>query len=181
MSITCDNASPNDKMMTELPKRLPEFPGETNHTRCFNHTIALVAVRVVRQFDVPSGDTETIMNEAEQELRELADGIDIEEEVTQQEREVDDDDESDDDVLDWEGEREDTFILDREDLDENTRPVRMLLVKVSISLHHDVQWTYTVLEASQNSLFPNPLNHKPPTFVVCDTRKDWTGSRQDAS
>src|SRR3979490_1980879 len=98
LSITCDNASPNDKMMTELPKRLPEFPGETNHTLCFNHTIALVAVRVVRQFDVPSGDTETIMNEAEQELRELADGIDIEEEVTQQEQEVDDDDESDDDI-----------------------------------------------------------------------------------
>ena len=159
LSITCDNASSNDTMMTVLPDHLLEFPGKANHTRCFNHTIALVAMRVVRQFDIPKGGDETAMDEAELELRELAEGLDIEEEITQRELEADDNDEGDDEFYDWEGEQEHTFVLDRKDLNENVRPVRMLLVKVSLFLCHNGHRTYIVLEASQDSLFPNPLNH----------------------
>lgn len=55
-------------MIDELPELLPEFPGEANHTRCFNHVIAIAAVRVVRQFDVPKGDAEGSMSDAEYEL-----------------------------------------------------------------------------------------------------------------
>ena len=120
-------------MISELPNLLPDYPGDANHTRCFNHTVALVAVRVVRQFDVPSARTDDQMDEAEQELQALAEGMDIEEEVTQQEREGLDGEDDDNDMVDWEDERAQLFMLDREDLDENTRPIRLLLVKVSVA------------------------------------------------
>ena len=68
MSITCDNASANDVMIDDLPQHLPNFPGKPNHTQCFNHTIALVAMRIVRQFDVPSAGEGDQMSEAEEEL-----------------------------------------------------------------------------------------------------------------
>jgi hypothetical protein len=43
-SITCDNASLNDTMTSELPKLLEKFPGPLNQTQCFNHVLAIVAV-----------------------------------------------------------------------------------------------------------------------------------------
>jgi hypothetical protein len=52
LGITCDNASPNDTMIEELPKLIAAFPGSANHTRCFDHVLALVAKRIVCQFDV---------------------------------------------------------------------------------------------------------------------------------
>jgi hypothetical protein len=91
-------------------------------------------VKAVRQFDVPSAKTDNQMDEAEQELRALAEGMDIEEEVTQQEREALDGEDDDDDIVDCEDERAQLPMLDREELDENTRPIRLLLVKVSVTV-----------------------------------------------
>jgi hypothetical protein len=121
-------------MIAELPMILPAFPGEANHTRCFNHTVALVAVRVVRQFDTPKCGARDELSEAEEELQALAEGSDIEEEVTQQEWEAVEGEPDEDDENDWDEEREGLFVLDREDLDENARPIRLLLVKVSVFL-----------------------------------------------
>jgi hypothetical protein len=53
LSITCDNASANDAMITYLGKRLKEFPGEANRTRCFAHVLNLVAKCIMKQFDAP--------------------------------------------------------------------------------------------------------------------------------
>jgi hypothetical protein len=132
LSITCDNASPNDTMISQLQISLPNFPGESNQTRCFNHSLALVAIRIVRQFDAPTGGAGINMDEAEQELRQLAKGIDEEELITQQEHETDDDDEGEDNVDGWSEERDELSETDRQDLDTSLRPVRMLLVKVSV-------------------------------------------------
>jgi hypothetical protein len=79
------------------------------------------------------------MDEAERELRELAEGLDIEEAVTQQERETDDDDDDDDDDDGWREERAKMSTTDWEELDESVRLVRMLLVKVSASIRAVVQ------------------------------------------
>jgi hypothetical protein len=118
-------------MIDELANLIRSFPGASNRARCFNHVVALVAVRVVRQFDVPKGRDDTD-SEAEQELRELAEGLDIEDATTQREREGDEDDEEDDDgVEQWAEERANLSNADREEHDESVRPVRMLLVKVS--------------------------------------------------
>jgi hypothetical protein len=133
LGITCDNASPNDTMIDELPDLIKNYPGASNRARCFNHIVALVAIRVVRQFDIPGGENKS-MDEAEQELRDLAEGLDIEEAAAQRERESDDDEEEDDEDGGWVEARANLSTTDREELDESVRPVRMLLVKVS--LHH---------------------------------------------
>lgn len=131
LGITCDNALPNDTMIEELPKLIAAFPGAANHTRCFDHVLALVAKRIVRQFDVTSGVDSEAMDEAERELRELAEGIDIEEEAAQRERDTGDDDRDDDDEGNDDEEMAQLSVADRAELDESTRPIRMLLVKVS--------------------------------------------------
>jgi hypothetical protein len=96
LGITCDNASPNDTMIDVLPDMIEGFPGAPNHTRCFNHVVALVAKRVVRQFDVVShGDSDTL-DEAEKELQELANGLDIEEAMAQSEWEAEEGEDGDD-------------------------------------------------------------------------------------
>src|ERR1700690_3554268 len=180
LSITCDNASVNDTMINELSKIIEKFSGPSNQTRCFNHILAIIAVRIVQQFDVPAGDGKDFMDQAERELRELAEGLDLEEEKTQRERDVEDVEESDDDEDDWVHEREKLSIIDREALDESIRPIRMLLVKVSY-LFFDMGVTYWVIVASQDIFCVDPLHHDPLTSVVFDTRQAEIEGRQDAS
>jgi hypothetical protein len=117
-------------MIDALMAQIREFPGEVNRTRCFNHIVALVAVRVVCQFNVPKGDNTDGTNDAEKELRELAEGSDIEETVSQREWEsAEDDDEDDEDLAEWQD--DEMTALDREALDASLKPGRMLMIKVS--------------------------------------------------
>jgi hypothetical protein len=74
------------------------------------------------------------MDEAEQELQQLAEGIDEEEVITQQEHETDEGDGEEDNVDGWIEQWNELSGTDREDLDASLRPVRMLLVKVSVHL-----------------------------------------------
>lgn len=128
--MTCDNASPNDVMIDDLPNLVPKFSGVSSHTRCFNHVVALVVVRIVRQFDIPK-DNDDKDTEAEKELRALAKGLDIEDIVTQRELEdSDEDDQNDDGTEGWAEERAKLSAADRLEHDDSVRPVRMLLVKV---------------------------------------------------
>lgn len=129
LCITCDNAAPNDTMIDNLALTLTDFPGKLNHVRCFNHVIALVAKRVTRQFDVGKGEADAALNEAEQELRDLAKGMDIEDMLT---RSIRDNTEDDNDKDDSEEEVDDDLSEeDHTDLDANMRPVKLVLVKVS--------------------------------------------------
>lgn len=108
---------------------LKVFPGDANRSRCFNHVIALVAKRMVRQFDVNPKEADAALDEAEQALRELAEGIDSEELITRGSQDADD--EEDDDEADEEDVFEEEMSPeDRAELDASTRPVRLVLVKV---------------------------------------------------
>ncbi|KAF8994849.1 hypothetical protein BDZ89DRAFT_902510, partial [Hymenopellis radicata] len=51
LSITCDNASPNDVMIDRLVDGIPTFGGARARTRCFAHVINLVAKSLLRLFD----------------------------------------------------------------------------------------------------------------------------------
>src|SRR6202030_1804579 len=53
LSVTCDNATSNDVMISHLATILEEFPGSANRTRCFAHILNLVAKCIMRQFDAP--------------------------------------------------------------------------------------------------------------------------------
>ncbi|TFY73141.1 hypothetical protein EWM64_g10871, partial [Hericium alpestre] len=80
LSVTCDNASANDAMIHKLEMLLPDFPGETNHTRCFAHIVNLVTKSLLKQFDAKSKhgapDSEA---ELMPELEEIEDELEEEE------------------------------------------------------------------------------------------------------
>ncbi|RDB26703.1 hypothetical protein Hypma_005265 [Hypsizygus marmoreus] len=70
-------------MVDMLPELIPTFPGQANLTGCFNHILSLVAKTAVHQFDVSKSKANDALDEAEWELRELAEGVDLEDLATQ--------------------------------------------------------------------------------------------------
>jgi hypothetical protein len=120
-------------MIDKLSDCIEWFPGAANRARCFNHIVSLVAKSSIRQFDVPKGQADAALDEAERELIDLAEGIDIENEVMEGEWEAQgpDDDEGDENGAGWVDEVAALSITDREELEVNIRPIRLVLVKVS--------------------------------------------------
>ncbi|KAG1855075.1 hypothetical protein C8R48DRAFT_559332, partial [Suillus tomentosus] len=51
LSITCNNASNNTVMVSELATTLPEFGGTAAHTHYFLHMVNLVAKSLICEFD----------------------------------------------------------------------------------------------------------------------------------
>ena len=117
-------------MIDELPNRIITFPGDKNRARCFNHIIALIANGSIRQFDIPKGQADAALDQAERELDELAEGIDIEDEKTRAEWEGTEDNDDNDG---WVDEVAHLSVADREELEANITPVRLVLVKVSLT------------------------------------------------
>jgi hypothetical protein len=99
LSVTADNASNNDTMIENLAEILDEFPGASNQTRCFAHTISICAKAILKQFDVPKAKDGQVLDAAAQALIEMAKDLDIEERA-EQETGVNDQEE-DDQLLGW--------------------------------------------------------------------------------
>ena len=115
-------------MIDKLVDLLENFPGDPNRAHCFNHVITLVAQKMTRQFDVPKGGVDAALDEAEKELRNLAEGIDIEEMLTKSMQDADEEDEDDEENED--GTEDEMSAEDRTVLDASMRPLRLVLVKV---------------------------------------------------
>ena len=115
-------------MIDKLGDILENFAGDPNRARCFNHVIALVAKKMTRQFDVPKGEADAALDEAEKELRNLAEGIDIEEMLTKSMQDVDEEDEDNEENED--GAEDEMSAEDRTILDASMRPLQLVLVKV---------------------------------------------------
>jgi hypothetical protein len=118
-------------MIDDLRNRIITFPGDENRTQCFDHVVALIAKSSIRQFDVPKGQADAALDEAERELNELAEGIDIEDEKMRAEWEGTEDDE-DDNNDGWVNEVSRLSVANHEELEANITPVRLVLVKVSL-------------------------------------------------
>jgi hypothetical protein len=124
-------------MVDRLHVLIEAFPGAENHAQCFNHVTALVAKSAVRQFDVLKGNADSTLDEAERELRELAEGLDIEESITEDEwEEADEENENEDlprgeDDNSWVDEVAALLPQDCEELEAKIQPVKLVLVKVS--------------------------------------------------
>jgi hypothetical protein len=124
-------------MVDRLHVLIESFPGAENRAQCFNHVTALVAKSAVRQFDVPKGKADSALDEAERELRELAEGLDIEESITEDEWEEADEENENENLP--RGEDNDSWVdevaalspRDREELEAQIQPVKLVLVKVS--------------------------------------------------
>ncbi|PPQ87888.1 hypothetical protein CVT26_011638 [Gymnopilus dilepis] len=132
LSVTCDNATNNDKMVQEMHDILPAF-NRVNRTRCFAHIINLVAKLLLKQFEVKKiteDELKKLSNE-ERELLKLAGDITIEELTMAQEQDEEENDDDDDDVDVWVDEVEALSEDERQDLEESVRPIKRVLVKVS--------------------------------------------------
>lgn len=115
-------------MIRELSGKVLEFGGATTHTRCFLHTVNLVAKSLIHEFDTTKQGTDRV-DSTDMELEELS--AEVEEEPGMMD-EVDNDDGFVDEVelLD-EGER---VALNKE-----IQPVKLALVKVRMQqqkTHH---------------------------------------------
>ena len=129
LSVTCDNAAPNNTMIDELAKLLEEFPGVANRTCCFTHILNLVAKSVMKQFNLPKAKAGEALDAAAQALTNLAGDIESEELAMGGDL-IGDEDEDDNneglaDVRD--GMSEEEIVA----LDATLQRVRLVLVKVN--------------------------------------------------
>ena len=116
-------------MIDKLVNLLPNFPGAPNRTRCFLHIVNLIAKQLLKQFDVPGKNANTVLDKVERELQELADGLDMEELVTREEWEGEDG-EDEDNTEGWINEMDILTVEDRKELEKSIGPVWVMLVKV---------------------------------------------------
>ena len=63
-------------MIQHLGKVLLDFPGATNQTRCFAHTINLCAKSILKHFDLPKKDDNDALDHAVNALADLTDNLD---------------------------------------------------------------------------------------------------------
>ena len=115
-------------MIDKLADLLENFPRDPNHAHCFNHIVALIAQKMIHQFNVPKGGVDAALDEVEKELRNLAEGIDIEEMLTKSMQDVDEEDEDNEENED--GAEDEMSAEDRTILDASMRPLQLVLVKV---------------------------------------------------
>src|ERR1700722_10294959 len=118
----CDNASPNDTMVTELAKLLRDFPGEANRTRCFAHIVNLIAKSLLSQFDVPKKQADEELSAAEKELQKLAQDLELDKVQTRLERTKQANDEEADDLEGWVDEVDQLSEEEQGQLRERARP-----------------------------------------------------------
>jgi hypothetical protein len=134
LSVTCDNASNNDKMVRQLEQLIDEFKGQESQTRCFTHILNLIAKSIIRQFDVPKAQYNRVFDKATMALMELAGDIEREEQAIVEMGDDREDDEEDENTEDWVDERDTMSEEQLNALDESARPVRLMLVKVGVYL-----------------------------------------------
>ena len=166
LSVTCDNASPNDVMIDALADLVVAFPGAANRTRCFTHILNLVVKAMLRQFDVPKSHAAN--DAASKALVELAGDIEKEE------AEMDDraNDEDDDNGADeWVDPRIGMSQEDQDELDSMVQPVRLVLVKVSSNSAQSLSISVSFSTAAKTCLCPKKLHNQTASTMVSAPRR----------
>ena len=128
LTITCDNASSNDTMTLELKNKVCGFDGQAAQVWCFLHVGNLVGKTMVKAFDIPKD-----MVERDDELKTLgAEGLDVEDWQTIAE--------NGEDLLDdtecWVNEIPLLTHVEHADLEDQVRPVWIVLTKVGLTFRN---------------------------------------------
>ena len=133
-----NNASNNDAMIEELTARLEAFPGAANQVCCFLHIVNLVAKGVLRQFEPPKSkkQSQEIFEDGAAELTAMSVDVEDSGEVLEEDLEADveddvEDDDVEDDVEGLEETREGMSLDEVKKLEEEVKPVWLVLAKVS--------------------------------------------------
>ena len=101
----------------------------------------LIAKQLLKQFDVPRKNANAVLDEVERELRELVEGLDIEELVAWEEREGEDDDNTEG----WINKMEILTVEDREELEKSIGPIWVVLVKVCYKHKQSIYLTWPLI------------------------------------
>ncbi len=117
LAITCDNASNNDTMVTQMSKDIPAFKGASMRVRCFAHILNLVVKSVLHVFE--QGDDGSLSG--------------VWADLDSEEGEYDEEEEEDDNTEDWQDEREEMEEDERDELDASIQPVKSMLGKVRLT------------------------------------------------
>lgn len=120
-------------MIDKLLQYLPNFPRPANQTRCFTHTINLIAKSLLQQFDIPKKKAAITNNMIEQLILTLAAEIEFDEADTKMNTDGPD---GDDNVDGWVDEIAALTRAERAELNESVQPVRLVLVKVGVVTTH---------------------------------------------
>ena len=136
LRITCDNTSVDETMIDEMEKKLDDFPGSANRTRCFDHIINLVAKTITKAFDVPERKAGEDLNNGDKELLDLAGEADWEESYMKDLECVEGaEEEEDDDIDGWTNEEVFLSEEERKEMSKDMLLVWTVLIKVpSLSL-----------------------------------------------
>ena len=134
LGVTCDNASNNDTMVDEMARRIAVFEGTFSRVRCFAHVVNLVVKSLLRQFDVrETKDADGLVDEDVRALLELAQGMADEDVETLRDRRAEEhgveDAENDEEWVDEIATLDD---WERDEFEEQVRPIKMVTVKVSV-------------------------------------------------
>ena len=117
--------------MDELEFLLAHFEGQGTRVRCILHIGNLVVKSMLKQFNVPCNCRSIELAPEDEELHILVEGLDVEDDET---IDVIGSDYEDDDIDGGVDEVTLMSMKDQANLEQNIRPVRMALAKVSINL-----------------------------------------------
>jgi len=117
-------------MIDCLSGHLDNFPGATNQTRCFAHTVSISAKSIIQQFDAPKSKSGEVDDEAGDALAALYKDLEVEERDERNERQRNDDEDEDEPLNAWEEYGEALTDEQRKEHDASVQPVRSTLVKV---------------------------------------------------
>jgi len=106
-------------MIKCIGRSLEKFPGPANQTRCFTHTVNLIAKLILKPFDTRKAENTQAFEDALAEIREQAKGDD--------EKEGGEDEEEEEEEEEEEGEDDDD---DDDKLAARLEPIRSMLLKV---------------------------------------------------
>jgi len=166
LGITGDNASNNDKMIEHLSSTLDDFPGPANQTRCFVHTVNLIAKSILKPFDIQKQKDIRAFNDAAHALADTIDEHDPEQAVRDDEEKGDDEDE---------GEEEDN------EFNACLEPIRSMLLKVRLFTCLDPNpKLLTNIEATETFVCTQELDDQPLASVVQDPFHSRPSSMYDA-
>jgi hypothetical protein len=126
-------------MVDKLEDLLPDFGGRASHTRCFLHTVNLIAKSLLREFDVTKKNAaaaldSNVLDDDDSIVNELADlSADIEREESHMVGEYNVTGREDDSLDNEEGWVDEVALLPEDEqieLQRNIRPVKLVLLKV---------------------------------------------------
>jgi len=121
-------------MIDRLAEILDDFPGSPNRTRCFAHTLNLVAKCIMKQFDAPKKNEQEAdgWDKAFDALDALADELESDSEFNEANDEESEPEENEDGEIEegtFDG-RDGMTAEEIRDLERTVKPVQRVLVKV---------------------------------------------------